>query len=175
MRIKVGGTYYNASPSFMTLLRFRAQFDRSYLAGQHDDDDLVRLVYAGITGDKPDYDTFFDAVCIESTFAAAATQFRRQLLRPDGPRPNPTSTEQEQKEYEYAVLSVWASLGLYFPLLEELTIAQATRLMQTAIDMRNPKRRPQLMSKEQRATFYGITPDREARVLEYLAQHPGKG
>lgn len=175
MRIKVGGTYYDASPSFMTLLRFRAQFDRSYLAGQHEDDDLVRLVYAGITGDKPDYNTFFDAACMESTFAAAAMQFRRRLLRPDGPQPKATSPEQEKKEYEYAVLSVWASLGLYFPLLEELTIAQATRLMQTAIDMRNPKRRPQPMSKEQRSTFYGITPDREARVLEYLAQHPEKG
>lgn len=175
MRIKVGGTYYDASPAFMTLLRFRAQFDRSYLAGQHEDDDLVRMVYAGITGEKPDFYTFFDEACADDTFAAAALQFRRQLLRPDGPQPKPTGGEQEQKEYEYAVLSVWASLGLYFPLLEELTLAQATRLMQTAIDMRNPKRRPQPMSKEQRSTFYGITPDREARVLEYLAQHPEKG
>lgn len=175
MRIKVGGTYYDASPSFMTLLRFRAQFDRSYLAGQHEDDDLVRLVYAGITGEKPDFYTFFDEAYADDTFAAAALQFRRQMLRPDGPQPKSTDGEQGKKEYEYAVISVWASLGLYFPLLEELTLAQATRLMQTAIDMRNPKRRPKPMSREQRATFYGITPDREARVLEYLAQHPEKG
>ena len=175
MRIKVGGTYYDASPSFMTLLRFRAQFDRSYLAGQHEDDDLVRLVYAGISGDKPDFYTFLDGTRTESTFRIAATQFRRLLLRPDGPTHKNTRETEPKKEYEYAVLSVWASLGLYFPLLEELTLAQATRLMQTAIDMRNPKRRPQPMSKEQRSTFYGITPDREARVLEYLAQHPEKG
>lgn len=166
------GTYYDASPSFMTLLRFRTQFDRSYLDGQHDGDDLVRLVYAGIAGEKPDFYTFLDSARADDTFAAAALQFRKQLLRPDGQQPKSTGGERDQKEYEYAVLSMWASLGLHFPLLEELTLAQATRLMQTAIDMRNPKHRPQPMSKEQRSTFYGITPDREARVLEYLAQHP---
>lgn len=174
MRIKVGGTYYEASPSFMTLLRFRARFDRSYLAGQQEEDDTARLVYAGIVGDKPDFDTFWDETRMESTFRAAAAQFRRLLLRPDGPQPKGTGDTEPRKEYEYAVLGVWASLGLHFPLLEELTLAQATHLMQTVLDMRNPKRRPQPMTREQRSTFYAITPDREARVMEYLAQHPGK-
>ena len=66
------GTYYDASPSFMTLLRFRTQFDRSYLDGQHDGDDLVRLVYAGIAGEKPDFYTFLDSARADDTFAAAA-------------------------------------------------------------------------------------------------------
>lgn len=156
----------------MTLLRFRARFDRSYLAGQQEEDDTARLVYAGIVGDKPDFDTFLEQSHAESTFRFAAAQFRRLLLRPDGLTPRGASDAEPQKEYEYAVLGAWASLGLHFPLLEELTLAQATHLMGTVIDMRNPKRRPQPMTREQRGTFYGITPDREARVREYLVQHP---
>lgn len=160
----------------MTLLRYRLLFDESYLTGQSDElrSRLIGLVYAGIRGEKPDFYTFADKARAEKGFMTAAHQFSKQLLRSDYANP-PKQGEEDGtaiKEYEYAVLSAWAAQGLYFPLLEEMTLSQATHLMQVCTEMKNPKKRAKPMTKEQRAQFYGITPDREAAVLEYLKKHP---
>lgn len=173
----MGGVFYDASPSFMTLLRYRLMFDESYLTGHNDDlrSRLIDLVYAGIKGDKPDYYTFVDEARVEKGFMTAAHQFSKKLLRSDYKTPPKQRNNDEgttTKEYEYAVLSAWAAQGLYFPLLEEMTLSQATHLMQVCVDVKNPQKRAKPMTKEQRAQFYGITPDREAAVLEYLKNHP---
>lgn len=177
MMIRVGGVLYSASPSFLTILRYRLMFDQSYLEGQGDGDELIGLVYVAIDGDKPDYYTFRDKARSDRDFWTAARSFRQQLLRTDGPmRMAKTSSDEAatKTEYEYTVVSVWAMYGLPHQLLGEMTLAQATRLMQTYIDIKNPEDRPKPMSREQRTAFYGISPDREAQVLEYLKTHPEK-
>ena len=177
MKIRVGSAYYSVSPSFMTLLRYRTNFDESYLNGQFDNADaLIRLVYAGIQGEKPEFYDFYDAARKEKGFMLAARCFRDRLLRPDGEKHKASSeTTDKIAEYEYSVLSVWAIHGLYFPLLEEMTLAQAVRVMKVLTDIKNPKEKPKEMTREQRASFYGITPDREARLLAYLTEHPEEG
>jgi hypothetical protein len=177
VRIRVGGAYYRASPSFMTLLRHRALFDASYLAGQGTDvEALTRLVYAALPPEqRPEYEDFAQAAAADELFPLAAAKLRGALLRPDGPPVDRgASAPPPGGEYEYALLGLFAAQGLDVSLLAELTLSQAIHMIQVSLALRNPADRPQPMGEAERKKLYGITPDREMQVARYLQEHPDR-
>ena len=69
---------------------------------------------------------------------------------------------------EYKILALYAAAGLPERLLDELTIFNIADIIGVYYDIRSGKQHVRKMSASERKALYGITPERERAVEEYL-------
>lgn len=161
------------SPSFWTLLRYRSEYGTSFLEEAQGSDMrcYARLLYQAIRGERP-YFHIFEASCrADKTFLASAARFVRQLVR-GGQKGSDAGKGGEGSADEFDILALCAFAGIPERVLDILSIAQVADVIGRYAQIKAGKQAPHEMSAEERKGIYGISPEREAAIEEYLFAHP---
>lgn len=167
MRLLIHGTEYEVSTSFMTLLRYRAEYGQSFLnENRLDQEKLIQLIYEGLSGERPHYHKFRAEALTDGKFMAAAISFYNRLTKSN--EKHAAKDAEPQDVDEYKILALYAAAGLPERLLDELTIFNIADIIGVYYDIRSGKQHVRKMSASERKALYGITPERERAVEEYL-------
>jgi hypothetical protein len=158
---------YKANASFLTLLRYRAQYGVSYLIDDSDEK-WPRILYIAISPECS-YIRFCKELSADSQFVLSALYLQKELLRCD--REVSIQGENHSKELdELRIVAMYAAAGLPSCLLGELSLFQVVDLILLSYNVKNGKSRRE-MTGDERKGFYGITPEKEQAIEEYLREH----
>jgi hypothetical protein len=129
MTIKIGSKRYMANTNMVVLLRYLSTFGASFLREFFEKDQqteaisLIRLVWAAIEGDKPDFDEFIAVAARDKTFAVTALSVRTAVLaRYSKTDRQGNAAGGKQTIDEFDVLSLMVVAGVDMRLIYELPI-----------------------------------------------------
>lgn len=141
MVLRIGGRQYDATPAAITLIRYRAEFGKSFFSPASDDADAIlamaRLAWAAIAGDKPDFQDFLKEAAEDNTFAASALRLHAAVL--SGARPQASSTRNASAFDELEILALMSIAELDMRLLYELPIFQILDVIGKRADLMGGK------------------------------------
>ena len=170
MLMKIGAKEYNCSPSFATMVLYRADVGKSYFSEASAPERMIRLIYLSINEkERPYYHQFVTEATADAEFPASALHFMQECTR--GSNLKNIEYEESLPEIdEYQIVAMWTQIGLPPFLMEKLNIAQVAELLKVAIDFKNGDFGPRIMSAAERKKIYGITPDKEIQIEKYLRE-----
>lgn len=127
MTLKIGRKKYPLNTAMISLLRYRKEFHSSFFRESSDGAAAalaaVRLVWASIEGDKPDFPDFLDAAAAASGFLDQALAVQQAVLYTDAvfTEANAPSAGDDDLD-ELTVLALMASSGLDYTLVYDLPV-----------------------------------------------------
>ena len=127
MTLKIGRKKYPLNTAMISLLRYRKEFHSSFFRESSDGAAAalaaVRLVWASIEGDKPDFPDFLDAATAASGFLEQALAVQQAVLYTDAvfTEANAPSAGDDDLD-ELTVLALMASSGLDYTLVYDLPV-----------------------------------------------------
>ncbi len=167
MKLKIGNNYYNASPSFMTMLKYRAEHGISFLDEQSvDKETLAKLIYVAIQGEKTYFHIFINDCRADSLFEATALMFYKRLLQRETQENNSQSSGEAVDEYK--ILALFSIANLPDSMLDTLNIFQIMSVVNHYCNIKNGNQQAKEMTSDERKSLYGITPEKEQEIECYL-------
>lgn len=127
MTLKIGRKKYPLNTAMISLLRYRKEFHCSFFQESTDGAAAalaaVRLVWASIEGDKPDFPDFLDAAAAASGFLEQALAVQQAVLYTDAvfTEANAPSAGDGDLD-ELTVLALMATSGMDYTLVYDLPI-----------------------------------------------------
>lgn len=175
MKLKIGDFAFEASPSFLTLVRYRAEYGTSFLEDITKGGDpfelFVRLLYEAIRGKRPYFHSFRASCLADKNFSASFNKFFRRLVLRDSACP---ATEKRRGEPfdELELLAMCAVAQIPGELLDLLNVFQLSQVIGKYAAIKAGKQKPHELQEEERKALYGITAEQEESIEAYLMEHP---
>ncbi|WMJ23455.1 hypothetical protein RBG61_01955 [Paludicola sp. MB14-C6] len=166
MIIKIGQVDYEASPSFMSLVNYRVEYGKSFFAEEKSFEGLVKMIYVSIVGKKPYYHNFLNDCRADSLFEATALYFIKALMKHEEQNKNKENTGEIMDEYK--VLALCGIAHIQETLLYKLNFFQVLSVIGHYCDIKTGNQQSKEMTSTQRKALYGITPEKEKEIEEYM-------
>lgn len=173
MYIKFSGHKFKCNTGAITPIRYRLKYCRNVA------DDLVldfkraayALIYLSIESTKkPSFEKFLQDARNSSNFEEQATRIIAEMFKSE-PK-NVRGKNQEEDFDEVDILALYGELNLPEFLLNEASLPQIGYIINRYYNLKNKKDKPKMATNEEIKAFYGITPEREKKIIEYLKSHP---
>jgi hypothetical protein len=173
MQKQINGTEYEFTLNAVTPFRFRNENGFSALEALRrlrEDPKaslllLIRFLHSGLVRPRKSEEAFAADCAAQEDFAAFAADAALSAFRPEASGAEAPEYENEAAYDELDVAALMGNSGLGFEWAERLTLGQISEVCRRQFDLKNPNRRP-LSTKAEINNFYGLTPQREKRLLE---------
>lgn len=135
--LNIGRKKYVCNSAMVTLLRYRKEFKTSYLRDCMGDAALaaMRLLWASIDGDKPDFVTFLSGAVEVKDIAEKALQLQADVLAVSGDAVSKSSGGEELDELD--VLALMSVCGIDMNLIYELPVFSIVSVITSRNKMMN--------------------------------------
>ena len=163
MKLKIAETTYKLKAAARTLFVYRHIWGESFQKVEKTDEEwalkLLRFLYSGIDGDRPEWESFFDAaVKVEGilTFAAA---FQSAVMGKPKKQAKQESISSEDNEYydEYRLLALLITQAVPEWIIDELPLFDVLRVVEEMTEIKGGKKESKrIMSREEILAFYGV-------------------
>ena len=177
MTIRINRKYYEVSPAFMTLVKYRAMTGQSYIKniGNTDHEALIKLIYCGLQNSKINIIDFTKECEADEELSLSALFFQKELLKMEEemPKNNGDNGSNIDNFDEYSILTHFSVTGLPESLLNVLNTSSLVSLMNKCAEIKSGACEQRKMTQSEMNTFYGISREREKKIEQYLEDKKG--